>query len=111
MTLLRKGTETVTVYPEELTESPDGNPHTRATDTGIEARASVQPIGRPDEDSAVGFETTERYRLRLADWTGDPLGPQSRVEWRGVVYSVHGQPRISSGSPRTRHVTYELRRA
>ena len=109
MSLLHKGTETVTVFPQEVTADSDGNTLTRPGAVGIVARASVQPIGFT-EDQDTGFTTESRYRLRIA--SGAPLlGPQSSVEWQGKRYAIEGEPRQYTASPRTRHTSYVMVRA
>lgn len=108
MSLLHKGTEAVTVYPQEVTTDSDGNTITRPSNVGIVARASVQPIGFT-EDQTTGFTTESRYRLRLVG--GPLLGPQSAVEWQGKWYAIEGEPRQYTGSPRTRHTSYVMVRA
>ncbi|BBX04306.1 hypothetical protein BST36_17325 [Mycolicibacterium moriokaense] len=111
MSLLNRGTETVTVFPEESATDADGNTITRASATGVVCRAVVQPLGSPTETLDGGFLSETKYRLRLVGWAGDVLGPQSQVEWRGNRYSIHGEPRIYNGSRRTAHVDYVLVRA
>jgi hypothetical protein len=111
MSLLHRGTDTVKVYPEETTTDSDGNTIARASAIGVLCRAVVQPLGTPTEDQDGGYLTETRYRLRLVGWPGDVLGAQSQVEWRGNRYSLHGEPRIYSGSRRTAHVDYLLIRA
>jgi hypothetical protein len=70
MSLLDGGTETVTVYPEEMVIDGDGNKRTRPSVVGVLARAVVQPItGTVNaEGQEIGFETTTRYRLRLVGY-------------------------------------------
>ncbi|MBS1695141.1 MAG: hypothetical protein JST91_23275 [Actinobacteria bacterium] len=118
MSLLRRGSETVTVYPEETVTDADGNKLTRAGSVGVVVRASVQPVsavnGTPRENDNAGFNTESRYRLRLAGgWPtgGGILGAQSKVEWRGKLYSIEGDARIHTGSRRTAHATYVLVRS
>lgn len=111
MSLLRRGTETVVVYPEELVPDADRNPRTRPSAVGVVTRAVVQPLSAPSEDDqGIGFLSESRYRLRLTGWTGDLLGPQSQVEWRGKRYSIVGEPQIYNGSAATAHVDYLIER-
>lgn len=109
MTLLNRGTELVTVYPEELVEDKWGNKITRPSNVGVVCRAVVQPmtvyVGA--ESQNVGFETVSKYRLRLVDYP-DLLGAQSAVEWQGKRYAIDGDPRQYNGSRRTAHVDYVM---
>lgn len=114
MSLLSRGTETVTVYPEETTTDRDGNVITRPSATGVVARAVVQPItmlGSQTEHQDVGFDVTSKYRVRLVGWQGGLLGAQSQIEWQDKRYSIDGEPRQYNGSPRTRHVDYTMVRS
>jgi hypothetical protein len=61
--LLHRGTETVTVYAEEVTTDADGNTMTRPSAVGVVVRAVVQPM-TSTEDASVGFETTSKNRLQ-----------------------------------------------
>lgn len=114
MSLLRRGTEVVTVYPEETVTDRDGNKTTRPGSVGIVTKASVQPVGSgllDRENGDGGFHTTSRYRLRLAGgWPtgGGILGAQAQVEWRGKRYSVEGDAQFHTGSSRTAHAVYTM---
>ncbi len=62
MSLLNRGTELVTVYPEEVVTDEDGNVRTRPSATGILLRAVVQPITSAvavgsQESQGIGFLT------------------------------------------------------
>ena len=61
-----------------------------------------------EKDSAVGFETESKYRLRLVGYP-TVLGAQSQVEWNGKRYSIDGEPKIYNGSRRTAHVDYVIK--
>lgn len=111
MSLLNRGTETVNVFAEEATTDGDGNTITRASATGVVCGAVVQPLGTPTEDNDGGFLSQTRYRLRLVNWPGEVLGPQSQIEWRGNRYSLQGEARIYNSSRRTAHVDYVMVRA
>ena len=86
MSLLNRGTEVVTVFPEEVTTDGDGNIRTRPTATGVVCRAVVQPMTTA-EDQTTGFDTTSKYRLLLwvtrhcsvlsHRWNGRASGTQS----------------------------------
>ncbi|MCF3938386.1 hypothetical protein [Gordonia tangerina] len=111
MSLLDRGLrETVTVYPEETVTDPDGNVLTRPSAVGVVTRASVQPVGPPDEDDAVGFATEETYRLRLPR-TFAALGAQSEIGWNGDRYAIDGDPLKYNGSRQTQRVEYIIRRS
>lgn len=116
MSLLDRGRETVTVYPEETWTDPDGNVMTRPGTVGIETRASVQREGqsgnsaRRAEQDAIGFETEEVYRIRFPRSFTTVLGAQSAVEWNGKRYSVIGDAHYYNGSRRTAHTDYAMRR-
>lgn len=115
MSLLNRGTELVTVYPEEIYTDSDGNLMTRASKTGVLVRAVVQPITSvaatgAKERQETGFYTESKYRLRLVGYPS-LLGAQSQVEWQGKRYSIEGEPKQYNGSPRTRHVDYVITRS
>ncbi|MFI2841694.1 hypothetical protein [Mycolicibacterium sp. PDY-3] len=113
MTLLRNGSETVTVFPEETVTDADGNTVTRAGSVGVVVRASVQPL-RTIETADAGFHTTARYRLRLAGGFptgGGILGAQSQIEWRSKRYSIEGDAELHTSSPRTSHAVYTMVRS
>lgn len=111
MSLLRRGSETVVVYPEERVTDSDGNDFTRPSSVGVVVRASVQPISSSENTDGGGFNTSSRYRLRLAGgWPtgGGILGAQAQVEWRGKRYSIEGDAELHTGSPRTAHAVYTM---
>jgi hypothetical protein len=115
VSLLRRGSETVIVYPEVVVVDADGNDITRASAAGTPCKAVVQPITSAvatggSEKHDGGFLSESKYRLRLVNWPGELLGPQSQVEWRGKRYAVSGEPRIYNGSPRTAHCDYVIER-
>jgi hypothetical protein len=113
MSLLHRGTEVVTVFPEEMVIDSDGNKFTRPSSVGVVSRAVVQ-VRAISGSQAAGTEkdnvTEERLRLRLVNWQLPELGVQAQVEWEGRRYSVHGEPQRYRGSPRTAHTTYTLLR-
>ena len=111
MSLLRRGTEVVTVFPEETFTNERGTPSTRPSAVGTVCRAVVQPIKADEDEQGGSFSSESRYRLRLVGWQGDLLGSQSQIEWRGKRYAVHGEPLLFTGSPQTAHVDYEIRRS
>lgn len=103
MSLLHRGTDQVTVYPEEVTTDSDGNTVTRPGTVGVVCRAVVQPLSSTEDDQG----TTSKYRLRLVGYS-DLLGAQSAVEWNGKRYAIDGDPLVYNGSRRTAHVEYRM---
>ncbi|MBS1690771.1 MAG: hypothetical protein JST91_00870 [Actinobacteria bacterium] len=104
----------MTVFPEETVTDTDGNTRTRAGSVGVVVRASVQPISSTENADGAGFTTTSRYRLRLAGGYptgGGILGAQSKVEWRGKLYSIEGDAQLHNGSSRTAHAVYVMVRS
>jgi len=118
VSLLDKGRETVTVYPEETYTDPDGNILRRPRTTGtVVTNAVVQLLAqsgtsqRRAEQDNEGQETEEMYRLRLPrSYSGPLLGAHGRVVWRGLSWSVIGKERRFNGSSRTNHIDYLIRR-
>lgn len=119
MSLLDKGVEDVIVFPEITTTDSDGNPFTKASDTGVPAKATIQiasqsgTSARRAEQDEEGFESEEIYRIRFpraVDAMLGPLGPQSQVEWQGHRWAVFGWRKRYNGSRRTRHNDYMIRR-
>jgi hypothetical protein len=111
VSLLNRGAETVTVFPEVVTVDSDGNTMTRPSSVGVVCRAVVQPINTSSANSEsqdIGFDTTSKYRLRLVGWHGGLLGAQSAVEWQGLRYAIDGEPLIYNGSSRTARVEYVM---
>ncbi len=108
MSLLNRGTEVVTVYPEEMVIDTDGNKITRPGSVGVVVKASVQPIESIAESEKDGV-TTSRYRLRLVGYP-HLLGAQSAVEWQGRRYGIDGEARIYNGSARTARAEYVILR-
>lgn len=113
MSLLNRGNEVVTVYPEEVTTSPDGNVKVRASAVGIVSRAVVQFISSSDlvREGLAADATESHYRLRLVGWQGGLLGSKSQIEWQGKRYALDGEPRQYRGSARTAHVDYVMVRS
>jgi hypothetical protein len=110
MSLLNRGTETVTVFQEVQTPETDsdGNTFTRPARLGTLVRAVVQPISST-ENADGGFNTESRYRLRLINYPSI-LGAQSQIEWNGKRYSVVGDAMIYNGTRRTAHIDYMIER-
>lgn len=112
MSLLSQGRQNVTVYPEETVIDSDGNTITRSSLTGIELRASVQPLSST-EDVDGGFVIESRYRLRLAGQRGAAvvLGPRALLQWRGRMHSIDGDATVHESSRQTEHATYIMVRS
>ena len=104
MSLIDRGTEVVTLFPEETVTDSDGNTMTRPSAVGMVARAVVQPM-TSTEDASVGLETTSKNRLCLVGYPG-VLGAQSQVDWQGKRYTIDGEPKVYNGSRRTAHIDY-----
>jgi len=119
MSLLDKGNITITVYPQEETTDADGNQLLRASTTGYEAQAVVQPArqsgtsARRAEQGNEGYETEEVYRVRFTrahDREHDPLGMASEIEWNGERWHIVGWATEYSGSFKTAHIDYQMKR-
>lgn len=116
MSLLDKANEDVIVYPEETFTDSDGNPMTRASTTGIPAKATIQiaaasgTSARRAEQDNEGFETEISYRVRFPRSFTLTLGAQSKIEWQGIKYSIIGDRHQFRGSSLTAHNDYQMRR-
>jgi len=120
MSLLDRCNEDVVVYPEDAgTRDADGNLITRPSETGIPAKATIQPLGqsgtssRRQEQDNEGFESERVYTIHFTrKWEAEhgPIGMQSQIEWRGVRWALFGEPVYYTGSRRTRHVGYTMKR-
>lgn len=104
MSLLNRGTDTVTVFEEVTRTDSDGNTITTPGTVGVVSRAVVRPLSSTESDG----DTAPKYRLRLVGWHGSLLGAHSAVEWNGKRYAIDGEPLVYNGSRRTAHVTYTL---
>lgn len=118
MSLLDVANTTIRLYPEVAVEDRDGNIRTRASDTPIEMDVWIAPLAqsgtsaRRAEQDNEGYETEQVYRMRvLRKDMGTDIGAQSKVEWRGEMWSIFGEELRFNGSPRTAHHDYTLRRA
>lgn len=115
MSLLDKGTECVTIFPEEVVTDVDGNTRTQCAEKGFHCRAVIQPQGqsgtasRRSEQDNEGFESERVYTMRLPR-SAPVLGAQAQVEWRGARWGVFGDPFYFSNSRRTRHYRYTIKR-
>ncbi|WP_458682286.1 hypothetical protein [Prescottella equi] len=116
MSLLDRGTEEVTVYPEEAVTDMDGNIRTRPSKVGYKVRVRIQVQGqagtsaRRAEQDNEGYESEKVYRIRFPRSHTQILGAQSQIEWNGIRHALFGDANYYTGSPRTRHVTYSMKR-
>jgi len=106
VSLLHRGTETVTVFAKDPFADADCNTRTRPSSVGVVVRTVVQPM-TSTEHQTVGLETESKYRLRLVGYPG-VLGAQTQVDWQGKRYAIDGDPGIYNGSRRTAHVEYVI---
>lgn len=109
MSLLDRGAELVTVYPQEVFTDGDGNKRTRASSVGIVVRATIQPL-TSTETMDEGYQTEEAYRFRPVRSFTTELGAQSQVDWNGQRWVIDGEPKRYLGSRRTAHTDYVIRR-
>lgn len=119
MSLLDKGNQTVTVYPDEQYTDEDGNIILRASLTGYEAVAVVQPArqsgtsARRAEQATEGYMTEEVYRVRFTrahDRTMPKLGLAAEIEWNDERWHVVGWATEYYGSRKTAHIDYQIKR-
>lgn len=103
MSLLDRGTETITIYPAGPTR-PDG---TRGpAGTPVQARCRVQPL-TSEAPGIDGYTAITTYRVIGRSL---PAGPWDRVVWREQDWTVTGQPEEWRGSRRVRHDTATIRK-
>ena len=117
MSLLDRGRETVILYPEVVVTDADGNIKTQPSATGITiTRCVVQTqnqsgtAARRKEQDNEGFETDQIYRVRLPRSYQGTIGAQAKLVWRGQEWAVFGDPIRYSGSARTAHYDFSIRR-
>jgi hypothetical protein len=119
VSLLDRAKEDILIFHEEEYTSSDGNLMLRASAVGVPAKAEIQAArqsgtsARRAEQDNEGYETEEVYRLRFTrqyNKDNPPLGIAAQIEWRGVRWSVIGQPTHYMGSRRTAHIDYQIRR-
>ena len=116
MSLLDWGcNEDVVVYPEEVVTDMDGNIRTRPSATGIPVKARLQVQGqsgtssRRQEQDNEGYESEKVYTIRFPR-SFQILGAQSEIYWHGVKWALFGDANYYTSSPRTKHVTYTIKR-
>ena len=119
MSLLDRGTDEITVYPEVVTTDSDGNPGFTKPDRDnpvgpLKARVQVQgqsgTSARRQEQDNEGFESEKVYRVRFPRGT-QVFGAQSIFVWRGQEWAQFGDVNYYNSSPRTAHHTYTIRRS
>ncbi|AEK07385.1 head-to-tail stopper [Mycobacterium phage Rockstar] len=119
MSLLDRCNQDVVVYPQEVTTDADGNTRTRPAAEGIPTKATIQVLGqsgtssRRQEQDNEGFESERVYQIhftRKFDREHGPLGMQSQIEWMGVRWALFGEPAYYTGSRRTQHIGYTMKR-
>lgn len=103
MSLLDRGTETITIYPAgpslpDGTRGPTGEP--------VTVTCRVQPSAS-EASVADGYTTVTEYRVIGREL---PAGPWDWVEWRNQAWTVTAQPQEWRGSGRVRHDTATIRR-
>lgn len=115
MSLLDRGNETVTVYPEIEYTDTDGNPMTGPATTGYQLSVMIQPLpssgtsARRSEQDNEGFEIETNRRMRVKRGAAK-IGAQARIGWNNEWWSVIGDPTVYNTSPRTAHTDYTIRR-
>lgn len=112
--------EDILVFPQEEVTDIDGNPRTRPATTGIPAKARFQFEGqsgtasRDEERQDEGFNTEKFYIMRFSRKSQlalGVLGSQSEIEWKGARWAIYGDARYYTGSPKTAHVEYVVKRS
>jgi hypothetical protein len=118
MTLLDKGNEEVTIYPETTRLDADGNLITYAdrnnpieTTAVIQVAASSGTSARRAEQDNEGFEGEANYRVRFPRSLDHIPGAQAQLLWNNQVWSFVGDVKRYNGGPRTAHLDYVIRRA
>ncbi|MGH2375098.1 MAG: phage head completion protein [bacterium] len=64
--------------------------------------AHVQPIASSESADPGRTPVVTRWRV----FATEPIGPQERVEWRGMVFEVDGEP--LEWTPRFGHTHFEI---
>lgn len=104
MSLLDGAAELVEIYPQQLTTGPNGEQVHRAAAEPVVVSARVYPVSS-DEAIVTGQQVNTMYRgiTRTA-----PVGPWAECRWRGRRWRIVGEPLWRGGSPRTRHVRWDM---
>lgn len=112
----RANYEPCIVYPEVTRQDEDGNTITEPSEDGVAAVARFQAknqsgtSSRRQEQDNEGFESEKVYDVRFPRSFTLTLGAQSEMDWRGGRWVIFGDPTYHNGSPRTRHITYSIKR-
>jgi hypothetical protein len=106
VSLLDKGPDIVTVYPDTVETSDEyGNRILGPAPTGVQVRGRFQP-STADESAALGQQAFTMYRFTCREF---PSGPYGRVAFDGSDWDIVGEPKQHRGSSTTRHVTVWLK--
>lgn len=71
-------------------------------------RATVSPATATEEDENGRSLTETRYKLIVGPEV--TLAPAGKLEWRGALWEIHGEPLLSSWNGRPHHWEALLRR-
>ncbi|ASZ75452.1 head closure Hc1 [Mycobacterium phage Kimona] len=126
MSLLDRCNQDVVVYPHVVSRDADGNLRARPSETGIPTKARIQVLGqsgtssRRQEQDNEGFESERVYTIHFTpkfDREHGVLGMQSQIEWgtnpetgEPIRWALFGEPAFYTGSRRTRHTRYTIKR-
>ncbi|AGK87498.1 head closure Hc1 [Mycobacterium phage HINdeR] len=126
MSLLDRCDQDVVVYPMVVGKDTDGNDKTYPSEVGIPTKARIQVLGqsgtssRRQEQDNEGFESERVYMIhftRKFDRQHGVVGMQSVIEWgtnhvtgEPLKWSLFGEPAFYTGSRRTQHVGYTMKR-
>lgn len=95
------------VEPAEMADEY-GNPVPRLDyqrGTRRPAPALMQPLTSQEQDEPGRHTVASRWRL----FTFAEIPPRARVEWRGRVYEIEGEPQVWTPRPGHRHVEAVLK--
>lgn len=103
MSLLDQPTDTVTVVPQMVANDAYGTPVAGTPAAAVKVRCRVQPLVTLDQ---TGQATYAQYRIVARSF---PRGPFSKVTWNGRDWEIVGEPQRHNGSPRTAHVSVDIK--
>lgn len=118
MSLLDRGNEWVTIYPEKQVIDRDGNILLQPDfNNPVRAWVRIQPAAqsgtsaRRAEQASEGYETEENYRLRFARGHEFNPGLAAQLDREdGTRWSFYGFPQKYKGSSRTARLEFQIRR-
>jgi len=118
MSLLDGGNsyEPITIYLEEVVTDGDGNIRRQPSTTPTSAFARFQTLNqsgtseRRSEQDNEGFESEESYNMRFPRSFTTYVGPQSEIVWNGARWAIFGFATRHNSSPRTAHLSYQIKR-